>query len=105
MDCEAAGREAETLKQRLGDDEDTAALMQEEPLLKDNSALRTLARVREELEAAEKRIGGVIRLREKLNDTIHKTIADSSGTGFIPLSAERGGEDDGVGSGPAEQDP
>ena len=104
MDCEAAGRELETLKSRLGDDEDTAELMREEPLLKDNSALRTLERVRGELEAAEKRMGLVIRLREKLNSTIQQTIL--SGSGFIPLSEEQGGgEADGDGSGPAEADP
>lgn len=104
MDCEAAGRELETLKSRLGDDEDTAELMREEPLLKDNSALRTLERVRGELEAAEKRMGLVIRLREKLNSSIQQTIL--SGSGFIPLSEEQGGgEADGDGSGPAEEDP
>ena len=84
--------------------EDTAELMREEPLLKDNSALRTLERVRGELEAAEKRMGLVIRLREKLNSTIQQTIL--SGSGFIPLSEEQGGgEADGDGSGPAEADP
>ena len=104
MDCEAAGRELDTLKLRLGDDEDTAELMREEPLLKDNSALRTLERVRGELEAAEKRMGLVIRLREKLNSSIQQTIL--SGSGFIPLSEEQGGgEADGDGSGPAEADP
>ena len=103
LDCEAIARELETLRRQLGDDEDTAELMEEDPCLKDNSVPETLEQVRKELAAAEERLVLVIRKREKRNAAIQDTIRN--GNGSIPLSDERGEETDGDGSGAEETDP
>ncbi len=102
LDCEAARRELEELRERLGDDEDTMTLMQEEPFLKENSVTGTLEQVHKELEAAEKRIGLIIRVREKINGMIQNTILGGDGT--VPLAEELGGKRNGDGSGSEEED-
>ena len=101
LDCDAAARELDGLTIRLGEDEDTLELLQEEPFLKGNSVSETLRQVRLELEAAERRLGVIIRVREKINSMVQSTIL--TGDGKISLNEELGGNYDGIRSGTEEK--
>lgn len=102
LDCETVRRELDGLREQNFSDQDTLELMREEPFLKGNSVRKTLEDAARSLEAAEKRLGLIIRLREKINESVRKTILIGDGT--LPLSEELGGRKN-VGSvGTQEQD-
>ena len=98
LDCDNASKELESLRRQYEDDLDTASLLQEEAFLKNNSLLNTLEQIRKELDAAEKRIGLIVQVREKINARIQGAIL--AGDGQIPLAEELGGKADGIGSSP-----
>lgn len=98
LDCEKARQTLDTLRERHLSDADTLELMRAEPFLKGNSVRKTLEAVGRELEAAENKLGLIIRLREKINDAVQMAIL--AGDGTLPLSEELGGRRHG-GGGPA----
>lgn len=95
LDCEQARQTLDSLRERKLSDEDTLELMREEPFLKGNSVRKTLETAERELDAAEDKIGLIIRLREKINGAVQTAIL--AGDGRIPLSEELGGNRNGGG--------
>lgn len=93
LDCGQTRADLDSLRTQLDCDRDTIVLMEEEPFLKGNSVRKTLENVSKELEAAERRLGRIIVLREKINDAVQQTI--TRGDGVLPLDSELGGEQDG----------
>ncbi len=103
LDCQQARRTPDSLRERGLSDEDTLELMRQEPFLKGNSVRETLEAVERELDAAENRLGLIIRLREKINDAVQMAIL--AGDGTLPLSEELGGNRNGGGGRTPEPNP
>lgn len=93
LDCERTQEELNCLRAQMKGDEDTLALMEEEPFLTGNSVRRTLEEIAKKMEAAERRMGQIIALREKINDTVQQAI--TQGDGVLPIDDELGGGQDG----------
>ena len=93
LDCEQARQTLDSLRERGLSDEDTLELMRAEPFLKGNSVGKTLETVERELDAAETRMGRIIRLREKINGAVQRAIL--AGDGTLPLSEDLGGNRNG----------
>ena len=93
LDCEQARADLGGLRAQMDDDWDTLTLMEEEPFLTGNSVYRTLEEITRKMEAAERRLGQIIALRGKINDTVQQAI--TRGDGGLPLNSELGGEPDG----------
>lgn len=90
LDCEKARAELKELGEQLAYDEDTMMLMSQESFLKFNSVNATIEEVHKKLEAIEKRMGLIISIREKINNTVQDAIV-LAGDGRIPAEAETGG--------------
>ena len=93
LDCKQARTELDSLHAQMEGDEDILALMEEEPFLKGNSVRKTLEEIAKQMEAAERRMGQIIALREKINDTVQQAI--TRGDGVLPIGDELGGGPDG----------
>lgn len=93
LDCEQAQAELSCLRSQMDEDEDILALMEEEPFLTGNSVRRTLEEITKKMEAAERRMGQIIALRERINDTVQQAI--TRGDGVLPIGDELGGGPDG----------
>lgn len=93
LDCEQAQAELNCLRSQMDDDGNTLALMEEEPFLTGNSVRRTLEEITKKMEAAERRMGQIIALRERINDTVQQAI--TRGDGVLSIGEELGGGPDG----------
>lgn len=90
LDCEKARREIKELKSQAAYDEETLALISEESFMKCSSVKTAIEEVKKKLDETEKRVGMIIRVRERINSTIQDAIV-LAGDGTIPISAETGG--------------
>lgn len=90
LDCEKVRTELKELGEQLAYDEDTMMLLSQESFLKFNSVNATIEEVHKKLEAIEKRMGLIISIREKINNTVQDAIV-LAGDGRIPAEAETGG--------------
>lgn len=91
LDCDAKKDEIQNLRRRLQEDEDTIQLIQNDPCAKGLPVAKNLEAAEKALTAAEKRIGWIISIREKVNGSVWDAVVSASGAGFVPLDDELGG--------------
>ncbi len=90
MDTQIAEATIAELKERLLDDKDTVALADDLFKRKKPVTIK-INELLSKIEALEKEIGLIIGFQEKINERVHKQIADSDGDGFVNMLAGIGG--------------
>lgn len=88
VDRDAAQREIDGLRMRIGDDADSLALLNADSSLVTASVEKRLNEARENLEAAEQGLLRIIRWREKTNGSVYQSIM--GGDGALPLEQKAG---------------
>lgn len=96
LDCQHAECELAELREQLEDDKDTLELMREEPFFNGKTLGALMEETWEKLETMEMRLGQIIFLREKINQSVQQAILQKDGT--LALEHELGGLEDGGGS-------
>ena len=86
LDCDAAQREMDGVRARLGDDADSLALLREDSSVSTASVDKLLKDAEENLNAAETGLSRIIRWRETMNASVYQSIM--SGIGQLPLARE-----------------
>ena len=89
-DLDALKNGREELMRRYQLDEETMALLESDPVLRAAGAAETMEEIRKQLESLEKKIGFLIRVREKINRDLVGSIT-SLGGGVVPAETETGG--------------
>lgn len=101
LDCTEKQEEIRELKQQADLDKETIELLEDDRLLKKNSVAKTIENIEKELEAVERRIGLIIKIKETIGNKVQNTVL--SGDGTISSEEEAGADIYGIRSAAEEK--